>query len=95
MKENTSEQVENQVAAEAPPTRGGVTQRAPSLLRAIDVLRPAQKVSTLLHQCFMLRNEKKVNGATSYGNLRFLHQFLSRWKYVYIWKPYDDISYAV
>lgn len=40
--ENTVEEVENQVA-EAPPTRGGVAQRASSLLRAIDVLRPAQK----------------------------------------------------
>ncbi|XP_045110425.1 endochitinase A-like isoform X1 [Portunus trituberculatus] len=40
--ENTVEEVENQVA-EAPPARGGVAQRASSLLRAIDVLRPAQK----------------------------------------------------
>ncbi|KAG0714699.1 hypothetical protein GWK47_001504 [Chionoecetes opilio] len=72
MKENTSEEVENQVA-EAPPPRG-IAQRAPSLLRAIDVLRPAQKAQRRREERRLKRStlerNNKVREVASAGNKR-------------------------
>lgn len=73
MKENTVEESENQVA-EVPPARGGVAQPAPSLLRAIDVLRPAQKAQRRREERRLKRapldRSNKVREVAAAGNKR-------------------------